>query len=103
MYSVRIIKTNKNREKNQLLTFRLYHDFRHAFSDIIDKDSEINRYLNDIGYKHDPERIQQLTFFSEDTVDGYGDDFEFRYWDGITITLGKALITDDDTNNFKKE
>ncbi len=102
MYTVRAIKTNGKHDENQLLTFKLYHEFRHAFSDILNEYSDLNHQLADMGYKHDTSAIQTIIYGSEDE-NGYGDDFEFRYPDGVVITLGESIIADDSLNNNTNE
>ncbi len=95
MYQLQIIVNNKELDQKYIIDSFLYNNFRHAFTEAIDPESEISRVISD--YKHEkfnPEKPNFISYASE-MPDGYGDDFHLKYPDGITIVIGEAIIMDE--------
>lgn len=98
MYTVQVIDI-KLRKQNQpcIITTRFYNDLQNALSDVIDEDCDLHATIEDAGYV-------DYEAGKPDTIDiggikenGYGDDFHFRYPNGIAIVIGETIIWDKDS------
>lgn len=94
MYQVTVIDTKVKENQPSILITRLYNHFQNAFSDIIYQ-SDIHNYLSDIGRDVTAGKPQMITPGGI-KKNGYGDDFYFRYSNGIVIVIGEVIINDEE-------
>ena len=97
MYQVTVIDTKVRNNQPRILITRLYNHFQNAFSDIIYQ-SDIHDYLSDIGRGVTAGK-PELIIPTGIKTNGYGDDFRFRYSNGIIIAIGEIIINDEEKNN----
>lgn len=78
----------------QLKEVRLYENYEHFISDLIDCDSEL--------YDNLPEEVKDKISFKEPKIFsgccddiGFLTDFEYRYQDGLMVYCGEAMTEEE--------
>lgn len=79
---------------------RLYNQFQNAFSDVINAESCIHATLDQFNIAVNAEQPSKI-YFGGLKPNGYCDDFHFKWDNGVVITIGEAVINDE--NDFNRE